>query len=260
MGLFTPRDPGFDMSVRQTGFNRYKQLLSIFAEHWLKINLFTIVGALPLATGIVLSILSSSVLVLIPSSIIGGMIFAPFLASMYDAILRGLRDTFENWWTAYKKSWKQNWRESLVPGAFFGLMVGMYAFMAGLMWWAQVLPSLVTIVLYLFAGLLFLLLNTLYWPQLVLFRQTTLNRLRNIVLFTAKYLWRVLGVALLQLAYILLYILLAPWTLVLVPLLGAWYIIFLSLFFLYTPLNQELQIEEQFTGRSLPDDTQLGDN
>ena len=254
MGLFTPRDPGYDMSVRQTGFNRYKQLLSFYAGHWLKINLFTAAGALPLATGVIVSILSSSVLILIPCSMAGGMIFGPFLASMYDAVLRGLRDAPENWWTAYKKSWKQNWRESLFPGAVLGLLAGMYAFMASLMWWAQISPSLGTIALYLFAGLLFILLNTLYWSQLVLFRQTAVNRLRNAILFTAKYLWRVLGVALLQLVYILIYVLLAPWTLVLVPLLGVWYIVFLSLFFLYTPLNQELQIESQQPGRSASDD------
>ena len=255
MGLFTPRDPGYDMSVRQTGFNRYKQLLAIFAENWLKINLFTVVGLLPLATGIVFSILSSSVLVLLPCSVIGGMIFGPFLAGMYDAVLRGLRDTPENWWAAYKKSWKQNWKESLLPGALVGLLAGMYAFMAGLMWWAQVSPSPGTIVLYLFAGLLFLLLNTLYWPQMVLFRQTIRNRLRNIILFTAKYLWRVLGVALLQLVYILIYIFFAPWTLFLLPILGVWYIVFLSIFLLYTPLDQELQIEAQLVPRRpAPDD------
>ena len=254
MGLFNPRDPGFDMSVRQTGFNRYKQLLSLFAEHWLKINLFTVVGALPLATGIVLSILSSSVLLLLPCSVIGGMIFGPFLAGMYDAIMRGLRDTPENWWAAYKKSWKQNWKESLLPGAMVGLLTGMYAFMAGLMWWAQGSPSPGTIALYLFAGLLFLLLNTLYWPQMVLFRQTAMNRLRNILLFTAKYLWRVLSVVLLQLIYILIYIFLAPWTLFLLPVLGIWYIVFLSMFFLYAPLNQELKIEAQLTNQSVSDD------
>lgn len=245
MGLFTPREPGYDMSVRQTGFNRYRQLLSLYAEHWLKINLFTVAGALPLATGIVVSILSSSVLVLIPCSVAGGMIFGPFLANMYDAILRGLRDSPENWWAAYQKSWKQNWRESLFPGAILGLLAGMYAFMASLMWWAQISPSLGTIALYLFAGLLFILLNTLYWSQLVLFRQTAVNRLRNVILFTAKYLWRVLGTALLQLVYILLNILLAPWTLLLVPLLGVWYIVFLSLFFLYDPLDREFQIESR---------------
>lgn len=247
MGLFVHDDPGFDLDVRQTGFNRYKQLLSFHAFHWVKLNLLTLVGAIPLAVGISCAILSSSVLVLIPCSLLGGMILGPFLAGVYDGILRGLRDAPENWWAAYRKSWRQNWRDSLLPGAVLGLLLGMYAFMAALFWWSEVPQTPGTLALYLFSGLLFLLLNTLYWPQLVLFRQTTLNRLRNVILFTTKYLWRVLGVCVLELVYCLIYILFAPWTLILLPFLGAWYIIFLSQFFLYDRLNEELHIEEQLS-------------
>ena len=100
--------------------------------------------------------------------------------------------------------------------------------------------------MYLFSILLLVIINTLYWPQLVLFNQTAINRMRNILLFTAKYLWRVLGASLLQLVYFAIIILFAPWTLILVPLLGVWYIIFLSQFILYDGLNRELRIEEQF--------------
>ena len=245
MGLFVHDDSDLDPDIRQTGFNRYKQLLSLHALHWLKLNLLTLVGALPLAVGIGYAILSSSVLVLIPCALLGGMCFGPFLAGLYDGILRGLRDAPENWWRAYRKSWRQNWRDSLFPGAALGLLLGMYAFMAALFWWSETPQTTATIVLYLFAGLLFLLLNTLYWPQLVLFRQTTLNRVRNMILFTAKYLWPVLGVCVLQLVYYLVYVLFAPWTLFLLPVLGEWYITFLSQFLLYDRLNEELCIEEQ---------------
>lgn len=247
MGLFVHEDSDFDPDIRQTGFNRYKQLLSFHAFHWLKLNLLTLAGSLPLAAGICYAILSSSIFVLIPCAIVGGMIFGPFLAGLYDGILRGLRDAPENWWAAYRKSWRQNWRDSLLPGAVLGFLLGMYAFMAALFWWTDSPQTTGTILLYLFSGLLFLLLNTLYWPQLVLFRQTLPNRLRNIILFTVKYLWRVLGVSVLQLAYCLILVLFAPWTLLLLPLLGAWYIIFLSQFLLYDRLNQELHIEEQLS-------------
>ncbi len=246
MGLFTPDDPYEDLSVRQTGFARYKQLLSEHAGHWFRINLLTVAGALPLAAGIFVSILSSSVLVLLPCSLLGGAVFGPFLAGLFDSVLRALRDDPNNWWTNYKKSWRQNWAGSLLPGALLGLFVGVYAFMGNLFWWAQSAPSLGTVALWLFSGFVLLILNTLFWPQLVLFRQTALNRLRNIILFTAKYLWKVAGAALLQMAYLAAYVLFAPWTLLLVPLLGLWYIVFLSQFLLYDALNQELRIEEQF--------------
>ena len=250
MGLFVHEDAHYDPDVRQVGFNRYKQLLSLHASSWIKLNLLTVAGALPLAAGIGYAILSSSILVLIPLSILGGMIWGPFLAGLYDGILRGLRDAPESWWTAWRKSWRQNGRESLLPGAVFGLLVGMYTFMAALFWWSPTPQTAGTLALYLFSGALFLLLNTLYWPQLVLFQQTPLNRLRNIILFTAKYFWRMAGVALLQLLYTLIYVLLAPWTLLLLPFLGLWYITFLSQFLIYEQMDRELGIEEQFQKRA----------
>ena len=41
-------------------------------------------------------------------------------------------------------------------------------------------------------------------------------------------------------------VLYAPWTLRLVPLLGLWYIAFLSQFLIYTQLEKELKVEETF--------------
>lgn len=246
MGLLVPEDKTYDLSVRQTGFNRYKQLLSLRFWPWFKVNLITTLGALPLIAGILYAILSTSVLVLIPCSLLGGMIFGPFLSGMYDAILRGLRDDPRPWRDSYVRSWKQNWKSSLLPGAVLGLLLGVYAFMGMLMWWAVTPPSTMTVVLYLLSGLLIILVCTLYWPQMVLFRQKSLDRIRNIILFTAKYLWRVLGVSVLQLGYWAIYVLFAPWTLLLIPILGVWYIVFLSQFLIYDALNEELQIEESY--------------
>ena len=255
MGLFVHEDSYYDPEVRQVGFNRYKQLLSLHAGAWMKLNLLTVAGAVPLAAGIGYAILSSSILVLIPLSVLGGMLWGPFLASLYDGILRGLRDAPESWWTAWKKSWRQNARDSLLPGAVLGLLTGMYVFMAALFWWSAVPQTAGTLTLYLFSGALFFLLTSLYWPQLVLFRQTALNRMRNIILFTAKYFWRAAGAAVLQLCYFAVFVLFAPWTLLLIPFLGVWYIVFLSQFLLYEPLNRELGIEEKFQASSSREQT-----
>ena len=74
MGMFVREDPGYDENIRQTGFNRYKQLMSIRFTQWWKISMITLLGLVPLAAGIIYSILVSSMLVLIPCSILGGMI------------------------------------------------------------------------------------------------------------------------------------------------------------------------------------------
>ena len=246
MGLLFGEDPHFDETERQTGFYRYRQLLSARFGRWWKTNLLTLAGFAPLTAGIAYAVLSSSVLVLLPCSILGGMIAGPFLAGMYDAILRGLRDDPRPWWDCYKRSWKQNWKSSLIPGALLGLIAGVYAFMAMLFWWAERSPSFGTVAVYLFAILVVLIINTLYWPQLVLFRQKAFIRLRNGLLFCAKYLWRVLGVSILQLGYLAVFVLFAPWTLLLMPVLGVWYILFLSQFLIYEQMDEVFGIEELY--------------
>lgn len=250
MGLFIREDPSYDETVRQTGFSRYKQLMSIRFGHWWKVSMLTLAGLSPLAAGIIYSIGVSSVLVLIPCSLLGGMIAGPFLAGMYDAVLRGLRDDPLPWRDAWVRSWRQNWRDSLIPGALTGLMAGLYAFMAMLFWWAETLPSLGTVVLYLFSLLLLLALSGLYWPQLVLFDQPPAVRMRNCILFCVKYFWRVMGAGLIQLAFIAVYVLFAPWSVLLLLLTGAWYVVFLAQFLIYDQLDDSFHIEEQYNGHS----------
>ena len=246
MGLFIREDPGYNEDIRQTGFNRYKQLLSLRFAQWWKVGMITLAGFVPLAAGIACSILTSSVLVLLPCSVLGGMIAGPFLAGLYDAVLRGLRDDPLPWKEAWSRSWGQNWKESLLPGAVLGLMTGLYTFMAMLFWWAEVPPSLGTVALYLFSLLLVLAVNTLLWPQLVLFQLRPSARLRIAVLFLIKRFWRVMGAALVQLAYLAVFVLLAPWTVLLLPITGMWYIVFLSQILVYEQLNKDLRIEESF--------------
>ena len=246
MGMFVREDPGYDENIRQTGFNRYKQLMSIRFTQWWKISMITLVGFVPLIAGILYSIAVSSILVLIPCSILGGMIAGPFLAGLYDAILRGLRSDPLPWKDAYGRSWKQNWKESLIPGALLGLMFGLYSFMAMLFWWTEKTPGIGTLALYLLSLLLVLVIFTLYWPQLVMFDQSPVIRLRNSILFCIKYFWRVMGAGLLQLGFVAIYVLLAPWSVLLLPIIGAWYVVFLAQFLIYDQLDSSFHIEEQY--------------
>lgn len=247
MGLFIPEDPHYNENERQRGFDRYKQLLSIRFGQWWKVNLLTLLGFAPLAAGIFYAAGVSSLLVLCPCAAAGGMIAGPFLAGMYDAVLRGLRDDPRPWWECWKLAWRQNWRGGMALGAVMGLLTGLYAFMGTMIfWWAQVRPSLWTTGLYLLGALLILAANSLLWPQLVLFRQRASVRLYNAGLFLLLHFWRVMGVGLLQLAYLAILVLFAPWTLLLLPVTGVWYMVFLSQFLLYEQMDEAFQIEEQF--------------
>ena len=246
MGLFIPDDPHINENERQTGFYRYRQLLNARFGQWWKVNFLTFTGFIPLTAGIIYAVVTSSVLVLLPCSILGGMIAGPFLAGMYDALFRGFRDDPMPWKDAYIRSWKQNWKGSLIPGALLGLMLGLYAFMGMLFWWAETSPSLGTVALYLFSLLLVLVVNSLYWPQLVLFSQRAGVRLRNCMLFCIQYFWRVMGAGLLQLAYLALLVLFAPWSLLLVFVTGVWYILFLAQFLLYEQMDNAFHIEDLY--------------
>lgn len=246
MGMFIPEDKSYDETRRQVGFNRYKQLMGRHWRDWLKLNALTILGALPLAFGIALAISSSSILVLIPCSLIGGMVFGPFLSGLYDGILRALRDDPMPWWENYKKSWRQNFRCSLLPGALLGLTMGIFSFLGMLFWWADQSPSWGTILMALLSLLLLTIVFQLYWVQLVLFQQKASIRIRNAVLFCVQNYRQVMGAGLLQMAYWGIYLLFAPWTLLLLPIVGVWYIHFLSLHLLYPRLDEAFQIEEQF--------------
>ena len=246
MALFFREDKSYDESRRMVGFDRYRQLLGEYALRWTVINLFTVLGALPLVFGIWVSIASSSIAVLFPASILGGMIFGPFFAGMADSVMRGLRDAPGKWYVHYKKSWKQNWRGSLLPGAVTGLFAGLYSFMLYLFWISQAKISLPTILIALLSAMLFLIVTTLYWPQLVLFDQSIGTRLKNCVLFTIRNSRRVFGIGLLELGYLLLVILFSPWTLILIPFLGIWFVLFVAEFLIYDEMNASFHIEEQF--------------
>lgn len=247
MGLFVREDPVYNEAYRMTGFNRYKQLLSFHAGNWIKANLITTIGFLPLACVSIVSLMSSSSLLMSAGGLIGGLIFGPFLAAMVSSIMKGLMDSPEMFWDNYKKAWKQNIRSSLLPGAVAGLFSGMFLFMGYMLLESSQRPSVGTIAISIFALFIFLFFNTLLWPQLVLFDQTFLNRCRNILLFGTKYFWKVSKAVLFEILWLTILVIFSPITFLVIPFLGFWFVIFISQFILYEDLNEELQIEELYS-------------
>ena len=232
-------------NIKEKGFPRYRHLLEDHAFDWLKISIMTALGALPLAAAIAVSVMSSSILLLFPLSFLGGMIFGPFYSCMFDNILRGLREEYGPWKDQWLKAFRQNLKESLIPGGIFGLITGAMTFMGFLLYWQTGGIPLFTAVMYFIAGIFFLSVNTVFWSLLVLFAQPLKTRLISTVVFLAGHLWRVLAVSLLQMIMIALTVLFAPWTLFIVPLLY-WYFRFLTLYHIYDEMDEFFHIEERF--------------
>ena len=57
---------------------------------------------------------------------------------------------------------------------------------------------------------------------------------------------RVMGAGLLQLAYLALLVLFAPWSLLLLLVTGVWYILFLAQFLLYVQMDNAFHIEDLY--------------
>lgn len=230
---------------RLTGASRYWELIGRDFKRFLITNLLTLLGFLPFIVGVLVSILSSSVLVLIPACVIGGMAAGPVLSCMHDATFRSLRDVSGSCLENYKRAWKQNWRQSILPGIIFCLLLGFYAFMAVTFWWAARLPSLGTFVVYLAGLIMFTMFFSIYWPQIALFEQSSGQRFRNSLLFIIRFFWKTLGCALMQILYWAVIILFFPWSIILLPFIGVWFILFTVNFILYCTMDEVFAIEEQ---------------
>lgn len=245
MALFFPDDPNTETyeNGRPVGFTRYKEMIGDHWLDWMRAGFITTAALIPLYVAVTVSIAASSILLLIPLSFIGGMIYGPFYSALHDVILRGMRFASGTWWEQYRTGLKQNWKSSLLPGGVFGVLAGAYTFMAFLMYWRVSSIPLTTIVMYFISGLILIALISVYMPLHVLFDQTFKNRLINIIAYTSSHLWKVLGVSVLQMVVLTITIMLAPWTLLLVPVLG-WYFRFAVIHQLYDSLNEFFRIEE----------------
>lgn len=230
MGLFFPSDPVIH-GQRATGLPRYQELLERDWKSFLFADFVTLGLCIPYGLGVGYALLSSSLLVLIPVCVVGGLLVGPAISCLMDALFRSYRDAPRGWWENYCKGMKQNWKASLLPGVVFSLALGIELFFGMVLFSGERLPGIGTMAVFLAGLLILLMLFTAFWPQVVLFEESNLHRLQNAVLFCLKYGKHVLGAAALQLVWWLLFVLFLPWTGFLVPFLGVWFIWFVCFFF-----------------------------
>lgn len=252
MGLFFPSEPDRFPNERPTGFKRYAQVLERDWKRFFLVDLLTLASLIPFGFGLGYAVLSSSVLVLIPVCILGGLIAGPGIAGMYDMILRGLRDNTDDWWHSYKKAMRQNWKASLLPGVVMCVFLGFFVFNCTMLWWSTAPITFGTVAILAASALILTMIFSVWWPQIVLFSQRPGIQIKNCLLFCIQYFWRTLGVSALQLVWWIVMVLFLPWSAFVVPFLGVWYILYLSNFLLYTQLDTAFRIEEQIA-QSFPE-------
>ena len=182
MGLFFPSDP-IVHGQRAKGLPRYQELLERDWKSFLFADFVTLGLCIPYGLGVGYALLSSSLLVLLPVCILGGLLVGPAISGIMDALFRSYRDAPRGWWENYCKGMKQNWKSSLLPGIVFCLALGIELFFGMVLFSAEQLPGIGTLAVFFVGLLLLLMLFTAFWPQVVLFEESNLHRLQNAILF-----------------------------------------------------------------------------
>lgn len=234
--------------VRKKGAARFFELLGRDLLPFYKASLLCCLGCLPGFVLMVLGLIGNSMLFTLLGGIVGGVLGAPFLCGLIDTILRALRDEPGFWWETYKKAWRQNWKDSLLPGFVLGLLSGCWLSMLLILPTMQVVPASIWVCMG--AGILIAAgLFTYAFAQIPLVRLTPSQFLRNCVFFFLGYLPRTLGAALVQCAYWVAFLLFLPFTLLPLLVTGFWLPWLISLMIIYPPLDSAFSVEKEISRR-----------
>lgn len=222
------------------------RFLRVLCRRWkafLAGNLVTVLALVPFGLGVFFAIGEQNILILAAVCVLSGLLAGPMVSCLVDLIFRSLRGSMDDWFACYRRALRQNARCSLVPGVLFCLIVGFTVYMVPLLLSSDSLSWMLGVlcVSFLFSCAAFLL----YWPQLVLFDMASAVRIRNLEIFLLRHPWRVLGIGLLNVLWWYAGLLLLPWSLLLLPILGLWFIWYVSFHLLYNSFNQEFDLEHQ---------------
>ncbi len=182
------------------------------------------------------------------SGAVGGLIAAPVFCGMLDTILRALRDEPGYWWHTYRMAWKQNWRESLLPGAGAGFCLGLWAFLLyalpDLEKWCLSRYRSAWCLASSFAGVL---------PVSVCAggsgSVSQAERLKNAALFMIGFLPRTLAAGAVLCIYWGVMLAWMPYTIPVVLILGFWLPCTLALQIIYPALDKAFHLEKTITAR-----------
>ena len=219
--------PGVEKDApRKTGVGRFFELVGRDMSGMFLANLLTCLGFLPVICLVYIGFLMNSLPVMVLSAAVGGILAGPVLAGMYDTVLRALRDEAGYWWTTYRKAFKQNFKASILPGVLYCVVVTVQIFLVyfcfnllyhgtnvGVGMWVATVLNLV----------IFHMLFSYMWPQVVLLDQPFGQTLKNSVNCMIAFLPHALAASLVTVLFWGLVILCMPLGLLLMLVFGFWF-------------------------------------
>ena len=232
MGLFpSAKDfeegPGVDKNTpRKTGILRFFEVVGRDLTGMFLANFLACLGFVPGICIVLFGFASGSLVVMAAGAVIGDAIAGPCLAGVYDTVLRALRDEPGYWWSTYRRAFRQNWKSSILPGIFYGLIITLQV---SLVYFCVTMPARgVQVGTGIWVGailnlIVFHMLFTYMWPQVVLLNQPFHQTLVNSLLCMLGFLPHALAASLLQIVFWGIVILTMPLGVVLMVLLGFWF-------------------------------------
>lgn len=230
---------------KKRGLLRLIELIDRDGGKFLKAGGLAFLGLIPYMAGLSLAVAARDPLLLLVAGLLGGLIAAPGICGVADTVLRSQRDEVGWWWWhSYKKAWKSNWKQVLLPGAVFGLIAGaeIYA-----LYYVAVQEDPTRDFLLLMGAALLELGIFGYWlPMQACMELSGQALLRNCFILFLNHPIKSLLAALVQLLYIGLILIWFPLTLLFLLLFSAWLPLLGAYGILYPILNQHFGLEEAY--------------
>ena len=248
MGLFssdryTRPGPGVHPDTpRKKGIARLMEVLGRDAWSYFRAGLLAFAGMIPFIFFLILAVDSHALVFILLAGIVGGMVAMPELVALADTILRSLRDEPGYWWQTYRRVWKRNLKESLLPGAVCGTVFAIQLFTFFML--PEIGASTSTLVMLLVSIVLTVGLFSYILPQIALLDLPFWGILKNSALLFLGYLPRSAGALVIQLVYWALIVLYYPLTMLILPFTSAWVPLAPALLCIYPALDKSFEIEK----------------
>lgn len=247
MGLFSVFDerPGPGVrpdEPRKRGFARWREVIGRDLWKFWRAGMTMMVASLPYLLGMYFAIITHAVLILLAACVIGGLIAGPFFCGLVDTILRSLRDEPGFLELGWRRAMKQNWKDSLFPGALCCTLYGVQVFTVYHLDTGSVgLSDLLLLVIGFFVTTGFFIW---FWPQIALLDAPLPAKLKNAVLFAFTQPLRTLGGALFCLFYLTAMLLFAPYSFAVFLFTGFWLPLSVALLAMYQPMEKAFHLED----------------
>ena len=245
MGLFFSSDrftrpgPGVRPDApRKKGVARLAEIMGRDMWNFFRAGFLAFLGCLPFIIGMFFAVETHALLFMLLAGIIGGLIAGPELSAMADTVLRSLRDEPGYWWETYRRVWKRNARESLIPGMLTGLVLSMQIFT--LFHMSVISAGIVTWVLLILSFVVTLGLESYIWPQIALLDLPLYGILKNSLLLFLGYLPRSLGAIAIKAVYWGAILLFFPLTTIILPFTNFWLPMLPALLCIYQPPSPKI--------------------